>query len=119
MSGERLKELREDQRRRPSYRGCPTTVRFRLRPTAPSAHDFCACVLFDDGRILFEPRDSRLAGVMVQGLVPPLRPTVLAVELRRRVVRVVVSACAILFVLSLALIALAEWLGPLRAVVAP
>lgn len=86
-------------------------MRFALRKDAPSAGDFAACLLFDDGRILFEPRDSRLAGVLVQGLVPPLRPTPLDVALRRNAERASFTACMGLSAFALALIAGAQWLA--------
>jgi hypothetical protein len=92
-------------------------VRFALRADAPSARQFAACVLCDDGRIVFEPRDSRLAVVVVQGLLPPLRPpTALGVEARRAGVRRALNPSALLLAgcllaIAIAMVAAAKWIG--------
>lgn len=80
--------------------------RFRVR----HAGGFSAFVLMDDGRILFEPSDSRQRIFVLQGIGPPLR-VVLQRNERARDVRAVIQVCGFLLATSLLFLGVAQWLA--------
>lgn len=80
----------------------PTTLRF----VVPYSAAFEAFQLTDDGRILWEPRDSRLPVVVVYGIMPPVR-----VDAERAHRLLMMSAsCAGIFACELLLLA-GAWLA--------
>lgn len=84
---------------------------FPLRRDAPSAAEFDEVLLFDDGRIVFQPRDSRQPVVTVHGIKPPLRRTALCAYEGDRSVRDAAALGAFLLWTSAVFIFIARWLA--------
>jgi hypothetical protein len=71
---------------------------------------FAAFRLLDDGRILWEPRDSRLPVMTTQGIEPPLRVGMLRRE-GAHAFTMLLAVIAGLFACEAVLLALAAWLA--------